>query len=85
MKTAVSLDRELFERAEAAAGSLELTRSGLVALALSDFLRRHESRHLLDRLNDVYGQPEDDSERASREGMLAQLGGQLLVVHGQTT
>ena len=69
VKTAISLDRELFERAEALAGTLELTRSGLVALALGDFLRRHESRRLLDRLNDVYGEPEDESERASRKGM----------------
>ena len=69
VKTAVSLYRSLFERAEALAGTLHVTRSRMMAQALEDFLRRHENRQMLDRLNAVYAEPEDDMERREREGM----------------
>jgi hypothetical protein len=65
VKTAVSLRRELFEQGQALAGRLRVSRSRLFALALDEFIRRHQNRRLLERLNRAYGEPPDASERAA--------------------
>ncbi|MCP5110326.1 MAG: ribbon-helix-helix protein, CopG family [bacterium] len=69
VKASVSLDRRLFERVEALAETLHISRSRMMAQALEEFLRRYENRQMLDRLNAVYAEPEDDIERRMREGM----------------
>ncbi len=69
VKASVSLDRRLFERAEALAGTLHVGRSRMMSRALEEFLWRHEDRQMLERLNAVYAEPEDDIERRMREGM----------------
>jgi len=51
VKTAVSLPEDVFERAEELARTLGASRSRLYALALEDYLRRHEEQRLLDRIN----------------------------------
>ena len=66
VKTAVSLRRELFEQGEALAGRLRISRSRLFALALEEFVRRHENRQLLERLNAAYGGGADPEEAALR-------------------
>jgi len=67
VKTAVSLRRSLFEEAEALARRLNIPRSRLFALALEEFLRRHETRQLLERINAACGDEPDESQRALRE------------------
>lgn len=62
VKTAVSLRRDLAEEADALARELGVTRSRLYAVALGEFLRRHENRRLLERLNEVYGEALDPEE-----------------------
>lgn len=44
VKTAVSLDNTLFQKAEKIATELELSRSGLYALAIEEFLERYETK-----------------------------------------
>lgn len=59
VKTAISLDQSLFERADALAQELHLSRSRLFVLALEDFMRRHQNRQLLAKLNEVHeGEPD---------------------------
>jgi metal-responsive CopG/Arc/MetJ family transcriptional regulator len=68
VKTAVSLEESLFERAEVLAEELQVSRSKVFAIALEQFLQRHEGRKFLERLNDVYadaGLP-DEKEAAAR-------------------
>ena len=60
VKTAVSLQESLFERADALARQLHLSRSQLFARALDDFLKRHESRKLLDAINSALDEGEPD-------------------------
>jgi predicted transcriptional regulator len=55
MKTAISLPDELFEAAEALAARLEVPRSRLYAIALEEFLARHDARRVSERLDAVYG------------------------------
>jgi len=54
VKTAVSLEGSLLKRLDDLAEELELPRSRVIARAAEDFLKRRESRRLLDELNEVY-------------------------------
>jgi metal-responsive CopG/Arc/MetJ family transcriptional regulator len=51
VKTAVSLRKDLFDRAEAVAGQMCVPRSRLFSLALESFLERRERLRILDRLD----------------------------------
>lgn len=59
MKTAISVEDELFQEADKVAQKLGLSRSRIYSLALEDYLRGHRRREALEQLNEVYdGQPE---------------------------
>jgi hypothetical protein len=72
VKTAVSLRKLLFEQAETLAREMNIPRSRLFALALEEFISRHESRQLLERINAAYDDSPDPSERALRRRMRRQ-------------
>ena len=69
IKTAISLDRSLFEEADALAEEMHLSRSRLFVLALEDFIRRHQNRQLQARLNEAYGGEPDPTESVRLRGM----------------
>jgi metal-responsive CopG/Arc/MetJ family transcriptional regulator len=54
MKTAVSLPDEIFQKAEATAKKLRVSRSRLYAAAISEYLERHHSASVTERLNAFY-------------------------------
>jgi metal-responsive CopG/Arc/MetJ family transcriptional regulator len=69
VKTAVSIEETLFEQAEVLAEELQISRSKVFAIALEQFLQRHEGRKLLDKLNKVYaesGRPDEKKAAAQR-------------------
>jgi metal-responsive CopG/Arc/MetJ family transcriptional regulator len=66
MKVAVSIPDALFDSAEALAKRLRLTRSGLYATALAEFLARHRGRKVTERLDAVYGAEESRLDTALR-------------------
>jgi metal-responsive CopG/Arc/MetJ family transcriptional regulator len=70
VKTGISLRKRLLERTDAAAREMEVSRSRLVSLALEEFLRRRESRELLERLNASYAGGESEEEREFRRHVL---------------
>lgn len=63
IKTAVSLQESLFDRAEKLARRMQVSRSRLFAMALEDFIRRWENETLLDDINLAYDEASarDDS------------------------
>jgi metal-responsive CopG/Arc/MetJ family transcriptional regulator len=63
VKTAISLERELFEQSEATAQEMGLSRSGLFAAALRDFLDRRENAQLARDLKEAYSDGLDEDER----------------------
>ena len=69
VKTAVSLQDPLFNAMENLARSLKLSRSRLMALALEEYIRRHENQRLLASLNEAYADGPDPEEAASQRGM----------------
>jgi metal-responsive CopG/Arc/MetJ family transcriptional regulator len=68
VKTAVSLPVDVFERAEALARSLRTSRSRLYALALEEYLRRHEEERLVERINAACDDAVPDSDERLLDG-----------------
>jgi metal-responsive CopG/Arc/MetJ family transcriptional regulator len=54
MKTAISMEDSLMKQADAAARDLGLSRSGLIAEALREYLRRRRQVRVTERLNQAY-------------------------------
>ena len=63
IKTAISRQQHLFKQAESMAREMKLSRSGLFAVALEEFIKRHDNRQLLDKINLAHDDQQDDSDR----------------------
>jgi predicted transcriptional regulator len=68
IKTAISIQKPLFERAEELARKMSVSRSHLFGLALEDYIRRRESQELLQRINAADADEPDEAERAVLKG-----------------
>jgi len=66
IKTAISLQKSLFDQVDALADEMKVSRSRVFALAVEDFVRRHQSRRLLERINTAYDDAPDPTEAALR-------------------
>jgi metal-responsive CopG/Arc/MetJ family transcriptional regulator len=64
IKTAISIRKPLFEQAEDLARRMKVSRSGLFALALEEYIRRQQNRELLASLNAAYADEPTPAERA---------------------
>lgn len=62
VKTGVSISRELAEETDALAREMGVTRSGLYAMALREFMRRRENAGLLEKLNEAHAEPDPEDE-----------------------
>lgn len=62
MKTAISIDEDLFRKAEKLSSKLQVSRSQLFAQALEYLIERSETLEVIQRLNEVYGQKQPDDE-----------------------
>lgn len=69
VRVAVSVERELAQRADEVAQRWGTPRSRLYARALEEFLARAENRALLDELNAAYADFPDEEESATLEGV----------------
>ena len=74
IKTAVSLDNTLFQRAEQIAAELELSRSGLYARAIEEFLDRHEMKSIQQQVNAVLADVDDENDLAFLKAARQHLG-----------
>lgn len=61
IKTAISLEKTLFDQADSLAQEMNVPRSHLFALALQEFIQRHNNKIILEQINLVY-QDEPSSE-----------------------
>jgi metal-responsive CopG/Arc/MetJ family transcriptional regulator len=64
MKTAISINDGLLREADEAARLMRLSRSGLFALAVGEFLERQRREEMLLRLNEVYANGVDPAENS---------------------
>jgi len=54
IKTAISIEKPIFEEMEVLAKNLKISRSRVFALAAQEFIKRHNNMELLKSLNDAY-------------------------------
>jgi metal-responsive CopG/Arc/MetJ family transcriptional regulator len=54
MKTAISLSNVLYEKAEETASYMGIKRSKLFAIALEEFIIRHNGNMITEKINEVY-------------------------------
>ena len=65
-KTAISIDEELFSKADSLARDLGVSRSRLYARALESFIGQREDAELLAEINEAYSSAETPAERKKR-------------------
>jgi len=68
MKTAISIDEELFDSAESFSRYAGLSRSGLYCTAISEYIQNHSPDMVTEKLNSYYGKhksPIDDDLKAA--------------------
>jgi metal-responsive CopG/Arc/MetJ family transcriptional regulator len=64
MKTAISLPDDLFESADALAGRLGISRSQLYAAALAEYVAKHRTARVTERLDAVYAAEPSQLDRS---------------------
>jgi len=64
VKTAISIQKSLFEQAESLAQELNVSRSELFGLAIETFVKNHQNQALLQEINNAYSDEPEASEKA---------------------
>lgn len=62
VKTAISIQKNLFQKAEETAKKMKISRSRLFALAVEDFIRRYQNKLLLEEINLAYSDEKELDE-----------------------
>jgi metal-responsive CopG/Arc/MetJ family transcriptional regulator len=68
-KTAISIEKPLFEEIDALAAEMEVSRSYLFTIAAREYIQRRKSQKLLDAINFAYRDSPDIAEEKLREQM----------------
>jgi metal-responsive CopG/Arc/MetJ family transcriptional regulator len=63
IKTAISIQKSLFEQAESLAQELNVSRSQLFGLAIETFVKNHQNQILLQEINKAYSDEQDPSDK----------------------
>jgi metal-responsive CopG/Arc/MetJ family transcriptional regulator len=64
IKTAISIEKNLFDQAEEIARSMKVSRSKLFVIALQDFIEHQKNKELLKQINAAYADESDVTEEA---------------------
>lgn len=67
IKTAISIEKDLFDQAEKLARSMKVSRSKLFVIALRDFIEHQKNKDLLAQINAAYADEPDKSEQTLRQ------------------
>ncbi len=64
VKTAISIESYLLEKASDIAQELDISRSQVVSQALEEFIQRYRNNQLLEEINAAFdGKPDEDDEQ----------------------
>ncbi|MEI6209555.1 MAG: hypothetical protein WCP20_22460 [Desulfuromonadales bacterium] len=66
VKTAISIQKPLFEEADNLAHTMKVSRSKLFVIALQDYIERRKNRELLAQINAVCSDEPDTAEQRLR-------------------
>jgi metal-responsive CopG/Arc/MetJ family transcriptional regulator len=67
IKTAISIEKNLFDQAEIIAKTMKVSRSKLFVIALQDFIEHRKNKELLAQINAAYADEPDAPEQALRK------------------
>ncbi len=62
VKTAISMQEELFKKVNKLASELHVSRSRLFVMAVQDFIKKKESQNLLAQINNAFSDHPDSEE-----------------------
>ena len=63
IKTAISIQKSLFEQAESLAQELNVSRSQLFGLAIETYVKNHQNQILLQEINKAYSDEQDTNDK----------------------
>jgi len=66
IKTAISIEKNLFDQAENIARTMKVSRSKLFVIALQDFIEHQKNKELLAQINAAYSDEPDTTEQTLR-------------------
>ena len=69
VKTAISMQEELFDQVNKLAKELHVSRSKLFVMAIQDFIKKNESQDLLSQINNAFNEMPDTGELKVSRGM----------------
>lgn len=69
MKIAISIPDDVFKEVERMAKEQKRSRSQVFVSAAREYIRRSETRRLIEKLDEVYAQPDSPDEVARRKAM----------------
>jgi metal-responsive CopG/Arc/MetJ family transcriptional regulator len=69
VKTAISIDKPLFEQINSLAQEMNTSRSRVFSLAAKEFIQRHKNQELLDAINSAYDDVPDEKESTLKSAM----------------
>ena len=69
IKTAISIDKPLFEQVNILAHELNTSRSRIFALAATEFIQRHKNKELFEAINSAYDDIPDVREESLKAVM----------------
>ncbi len=69
VKTAISLEENLFNKVNKLASDMHVSRSKLFTLAVKDYLKKQESKKLLAQLNAAYSDSQSEEEKLISKAM----------------
>ena len=69
IRTAISLQKPLFEEVDALCRELQVSRSRLFVWAVEEFIQRYQNQKLLEAINAAYNDVPDSEEQTLRQKM----------------
>jgi hypothetical protein len=69
VKTAISMQEELFDQVNKLAEELHVSRSKLFVMAVQDFIKKNDTQDLLSQINKAFNEIPDSDELKVRNGM----------------
>ena len=67
VKTAISLNEDLFKKANKLSAEMEISRSKLFQFAMEGYIRQYENKQILNKLNKIYsGKPTVEEKKLQK-------------------
>jgi len=77
VKTAISIQKELFQEVNQLAEELHVSRSKLFVLAVRDFIKKYENKKIISQINKAYSDYPDSVEKNLHNAMRLKQAGNL--------